>query len=182
MVRRSIAVASMCIGFAGAASAQTVTGGVKAGGIVTTVNSPAVDGTNAGVTLGGFVTVPVSTHWSLQPELLFVQQRERVATIGGGATTRERDDLEIPVSLRRQFGGGAVRPYLLISPSLVIRLRTKAQELSSPDTFSSGLAIGGGIERGRWLVEGSLKRFAIGSSLTGVTTRAGISILAGRRF
>ncbi len=172
----------MCIGLAGTARAQTVTGGVKAGGIVTTVSSPAVDGTRAGVTLGGFVMVPVSARWSLQPELLFVQQRERVATIGGGATTRERDDLDIPLSLRRQFGGGAVRPYMLISPSLIIRLRTQNPGLSEPVRFSSGLAIGGGVERGQWLVEGSLKRFSIGSSSTGTTTRAGISILAGRRF
>jgi hypothetical protein len=121
----------------------------------------------AGLALGGFVSWPFNRQLSLRLEALFTQKGADITFAGSSRTDVVVDpwQLEIPVLLHFQAESGRVRPFVHAGPTLAFKLRARVDASASggdPDvdigdqvqTFDTGLAVGGGIEAGRWSIEG----------------------------
>lgn len=117
-----------------------------------------------GSIFGVSMNVPVGPIWSLQPEALFLSKGGRFgpANGAGGATDVRLDYLEIPLLLRRNFGGSSVLvPHLYAGPSVSYNVNCSIDISGSgvPNTSSDcdrqdfeprsleyGAVVGGGID------------------------------------
>ncbi|MES2523129.1 MAG: porin family protein [Gemmatimonadota bacterium] len=117
-----------------------------------------------GAMFGVSLNVPVGPTWALQPEALFLSKGGRFGPASGaaGATDIRLDYLEIPVLLRRNFGGSSVFvPHLYGGPSVSFNVncsiditRSGVPEASSdcerenfePKSLEYGAVVGGGID------------------------------------
>lgn len=117
-----------------------------------------------GSLFGVSLNVPIGPIWSLQPEALFLSKGGRFGPANGaaGATDIRLDYLEIPVLLRRNFGGSSVLvPHLYAGPSVSYNVNCSVNISGSgvPNTSSNcdrqdfeprsveyGAVVGGGID------------------------------------
>lgn len=174
-----VVVCTACLVTAGGvASAQTVTAGVKAGIVLSSVphagevvdrisQVKSVDvRSKLGLTGGGFVRFAFNDRFSFQPELLFVMKGVKL-DLGANAGTvmASVNYLEFPLLARYNAPlNDVIMGYILAGPAFSVKAGTSA-ELDRPDTnmelnidpaFGSrdfGLAFGGGLERDRYLLE-----------------------------
>jgi hypothetical protein len=162
----------------GVASAQTITAGVKAGVVVTSVPNagevldqisgvPSVDvGSKLGMTAGGFVQFAFTESFSFQPELLFVSKGTKLdLPTDAGSVTATINYLEFPLLVRYSTTlSDTIQGYLLVGPSFGVKVGTDSAfdgsgatvDLNLDPAISSrdfGLAVGGGIERSGLLLE-----------------------------
>lgn len=162
----------------GSAPAQTITAGVKAGVALTSVpnagevmdqisRTSSVDvSSKLGVTGGGFVQFAFNDRFSFQPELLLVMKGAKLDQAGNaGTVTSGVTYLEFPLLARFTAPVSQdLTAYVLAGPSFAVKAGTSAEldgpgqtvELNIDTAIGSrdfGLAFGGGLERGRYLIE-----------------------------
>jgi hypothetical protein len=125
-----------------------------------------------GAALGGFVRFRINDHVGFQPELLFVMKGVKLEqSSGNGTVTVRLNYLEFPL-LFRYSGPESARgtPYVFAGPSFGVKVSTsgklegggQTREINVDPAIKSGdigLAFGGGVESGRFLVE---LRFTLG--------------------
>jgi hypothetical protein len=197
-----------------AAGAQnlTITSGAKAGIAFTAlpkagevldpiIGTASVDtSSKTGLVAGGFVQFAFSERLSFQPELLFVMKGVKLDEVAnGGTVTAKVNYLEFPLLARYGAAvGNGLNAYALVGPTFAIKAGTSAH-VDAPNktvdvdidsavrSFEAGLAFGGGLERGRYLLEA---RFTLGLSDVANDTvphvdalrNRTIGIMAGIRF
>ena len=171
---------------AAAASAQTITSGVRvgldfgtvpnAGQVVDQVAvSPSIDvSAKTGLTGGGFVQIGIDDRFSFQPELLLVMKGAKLAQAGNaGTVTAGVTYLEFPLLARYTgFVTDNIRGSVVSGPTFALVAGTKA-DLKGPEETRKldidnavgnrdvGLAFGGGLESGPYLID---VRYTIGLS------------------
>jgi hypothetical protein len=152
-----------------------------------------------GVTFGGYVILPITGFFSLQPELMFVGKGVKLKeTANNGTVTASLRYLEFPVLLRYAATVGNYPAFLLVGPTFGIKASTGAH-LEGPNgtvdydigsavrNFDGGVAFGGGIEYHQYVFE---VRYTLG--LTDIATdnfahtdslkNRTFAVLAGYRF
>ena len=121
-------------------SAQT-TFGVLAGGNAATLAGVDVSGSdifsnstsikrNMGFQAGLYLNKRLTSVWSLQPELHYVQkgaQLEAGTGAGLGSLVFKLGYGEIPLLLRADFGSGSWRPFVTVGPTFAMRTSCKAE-------------------------------------------------------
>jgi hypothetical protein len=145
------------------ASAGTLQAGVKGG--VNLANTRVEDTSSEmsdsrlGMALGGFVAIPVSPLFSIQPEALFSMKGDQ-ASNGDATATLQLDYIEVPVLAKLTLAPeAAAHPSVFLGPSLGINIGAKAKLEGDPlipdsetdvkDATKStdfGLVMGGGVE------------------------------------
>lgn len=184
--RHLLLCTASCVLAAAAASAQTITSGVRAGIDFGTVphagqvvdqvaESGSVDvSAKTGLTGGGFVQIQIDDRFSFQPELLFVMKGVKLTQAGNaGTVTAGVTYLEFPLLARyTNFVTGDSRGYVVVGPTFALVAATKA-DLTGPDATREldidnavgnrdiGLAFGGGLESGRYVID---LRYTLGLS------------------
>jgi hypothetical protein len=147
--------------------------------------------------LGGFVTLPVTRWFELQPEVLYAMKGAQLQDSGIAARLL-LDYLEVPVlgRLSRRVSD-RIRLYAAGGPSFGLRVRAKTRAAFSGSTeeidisedverYDLGVVAAGGLEMGSILVDG---RYTLGlsdidkdtSDSVKITTRA-VSLTVGFRF
>jgi hypothetical protein len=170
----------------GAASAQTITAGVKGGMDVASVPNagevidqisgvPSEDvSSKLGLIGGGFVQFSFNERLSLQPELLFVQKGSTL-DLGAdtGSVTMKVNYIEMALMARFTAPVAQVwRLYVMAGPSLGLKAGTASQLDGVSGTIDYnidpaigsrdvGLVFAGGLERSRYLIEA---RYSFGLS------------------
>jgi outer membrane immunogenic protein len=189
-----------------AASAQEVTWGIKGGVNFATQHTDEEIEQDAlknrvGIVAGVFFSVPVGGLFSVQPEVLYSQKGSKFELEGLAEGTIEVDYVEIPILLRvGQWNASATTFHAFVGPSLGFKVRAKAKGESGGEsetvdisdeieTFDFGLVFGGGVDFGRFTVDG---RYTWGLSNINVliddepddakVTNRVFSIMAGVRF
>ena len=146
-----------------------------------------------GMVAGGFVALPLLPWVGLQAEGLYGRKGSKL-DFQGVSSSIDLDYVEIPVLVKVRF---ARRYYAAGGPSMAFAVRAKtrtsfagsAQELDVMDfinRFDFGVAMGGGVEFGRLVVDG---RYTLGltdidkdKTDTVTTKNRVISVTAGFRF
>jgi hypothetical protein len=195
---RIAVLAGAVVGIAGGrAAAQGLEYGAKGGVNVATLalheSVPVSFDNRIGLVAGGFVTWPLGSRVSVQPEVLF-SQKGATFDDTGAAGRIELDALDVPILVRYRFG----RLIAFGGPSLGFTLRARqvlefGDEEESVDirddieSLDFGIAAGAAYEAGRISVEG---RYTFGlTNLNTVSvdeealvkTRV-IAVLVGYRF
>jgi len=189
---------------AAAASAQTITSGVRAGIDFGTVphagqvvdqiaDSASVDvSAKTGLTGGGFVQILIDDRFSFQPELLFVMKGTKLTQAGNAGTiTAGVTYLEFPLLARyTTLVTDQSRGYVVAGPTFALVAATKA-DLTGPEGTRKldinnavgnrdvGLAFGGGLESGRYLID---VRYTLGLSDIASATYEHVDSLRNRVF
>jgi hypothetical protein len=203
-----VAIGALCASVP-AASAQTFEAGVKVGLAVTGLPhaGEVVDqvvgaasgesSSKVGITGGGYVRFPLTDKLGFQPEALFVMRGVELneTSAAGGTVSVRFNYLDIPLLLRyRATESNSTDPkivgYLLAGPNFGIRMSSSAK-LDAPGntkdldidpalkSLDLGLTFGGGVECGRYLVEG---RFTAGLTDVASTTYVHADSLRNRTF
>jgi hypothetical protein len=148
----------------GRAAAQGLEYGAKGGVNFATLSLhesvPVSFDTRIGLVAGGFVTWPLTSRWSVQPEVLF-SQKGATFDDTGAAGRIELDALDVPILARYRFG----RLVAFGGPSLGFTLEARqvlefGDEEESVDigedieSLDFGIAAGAAYEAGRLSVEG----------------------------
>jgi hypothetical protein len=167
--RSVVILVAVLVAGAGPVWAQPVTGGAKVGANVGTLvvgddeddEDAEVLGHKAGLVVGGFATVPLTSRFAFQPEMLYSMK---------GAEEEERDGdeiettlgfLQFPLLFRARFTAGPTRPFVVFGPAFGFRTNAdtdgpgEREEDISDDTKDvefSGV-IGAGVQAGRTIVE-----------------------------
>jgi hypothetical protein len=206
VVRVFVLAACVVVLLPGAAAAQQVGGGVKAGVALGDIPNAAqaLEGETGvdtqqriGFAAGAFAMVRFKNGFAIQPEFLYTQKGVKIAEGGSTAMTIKTDFVDVPLLARYTFGKG-VRGYVFAGPSFDFKVSAKAkmgsvlgsdeQDLSEDvKTFEFAVVFGGGVELGPILLEGrwsegltNLDAQAMSDSPS-VKTRT-ILFLAGLRF
>lgn len=162
----------------GAASAQTVTAGVKAGAVLSSLphagevidqisKKKSVDlSAKLGLTGGGFVNFTINDRFSFQPELLFVMKGVKLdLDASAGSIKAAINYLEFPLLARYTAPvSGPLNGYVVAGPAVSVKWSTSAKmelngdsvDLDTDPAIGSrdlGLAFGGGLERDGYLLE-----------------------------
>ncbi len=125
-------------------------------------------GYRIGIVAGGFFTWPLSDRFAFQPEVLYSEQGSAVDELGVKAKTKV-DYLLVPVLARYKVSRSV---FVVGGPSMGFKLRAKASaefgdssnqiDISEfVEDFDLGIGVGGGMEFGRYQVEG---RYTFGLS------------------
>jgi len=125
-----------------------------------------------GLVAGGFVQFAFSERLSFQPELLFVMKGVKLdEAANGGTVTAKVNYMEFPLLVRYSAAiGNGLSAYALVGPTFGLKASSSAQVDAPSKTvdldidgairsFEVGLAFGGGVERGPYLLEA---RFTLG--------------------
>jgi Outer membrane protein beta-barrel domain len=185
----------------GAALAQGLTYGAKAGVTMGTLSfdpeSGGDFGYRIGLAVGGFVALPLGSRLTIQPEGLF-NQRGAKADDEGLETTIALDYIDVPVLVKYAVTHGGSRSFFVFGgPSAAFKVRSRATATFGDTTidldadediesFEFGVVAGGGVDFGKWSIDG---RYSWGLSNLNkddeddvkLRSRA-FSVLAGIRF
>jgi len=158
------------------AAAQDLSAGVDAGLVLTSLPQAGevfdqvaristVDSSSKfGGMFGGFVTVPLTDEWSLQPEMQFVVKGVTLAQAGGGTAVASIRYLEIPILMRYAATFGDYKGFLLAGPTLALKASTSAHVETASQTvdvnldpairtFDGGIVLAGGIDYQQYFFE-----------------------------
>lgn len=183
---RGTCVLSLCVFFAGAttASAQTTRSestiqfGVKGGLNLSTFGGADSDDFGSdlkmklGLMAGGWADFPLTSSLSVQPEALLVTKGAKQSDEIFGADLKVSYNLtylEVPVLLKWTRDRAAdSSPFLYAGPSLGLKLRAvvkastddegETDDLDDMKTTDFGVVLGGGVQFGRYSVDGRLSR------------------------
>jgi hypothetical protein len=171
-MKRTLLVGFMMVAVLGMAFSQDVvlSAGPKAGlnlGWITgsdwddILDSMDLDnGLAVGVAVGGFVEIAFGTQFSLQPEILFFQQKGRATGEAGGedvTVTFTANTLQIPVLLKGSFAvgqgtlfvvGGPTANFVMgdVKAEIEVGSSTTDEDAEPDNEFLFGAALGGGYE------------------------------------
>jgi hypothetical protein len=202
MLIRIFAIACVAVLCTAPVLAQGPGLGVKAGVNLATERfavedgGPRLDWRTAGVG-GVFLTLRLASWLELQPEALYAMKGARL-DVDGAKSSVWLDYIEVPVLARvTRRGAGPLHYFVAAGPSVAFRVRARSrtefgdvtEELDISDDLEHldvGVAAGGGVERGRIVIEG---RYTLGltdvdsdkSDAVKVTSRT-VSFTVGFRF
>jgi hypothetical protein len=142
-------------------AAEEIYGGIK-GGVNIANNSwdpedAELEDSRTGMSLGGYVGIPVSRTFAVQPEALFTMKGDSEEADGLSASTK-LNYIEVPVLARAQFMHDAsARPSLYAGPCVGFNISANAEvddgtgsvEADIKDEVNPidfGMAFGGGLE------------------------------------
>jgi hypothetical protein len=182
----------MCLGRPATIEAQTFEAGVKgvlaissaplAGEVLDqVVGQPSIESSSKlGVTGGAYLRFPLSNLLSFQPEALFVMKGLKLTQAAGGGTMSVRlHYLDVPLLLHFRVRPTQRMPgYVLgganfgmkLGGSATLKAPSGASDInigSALKTLDLGVTFGGGIERGRYFIEG---RYTLGATDIGSPT------------
>jgi outer membrane protein with beta-barrel domain len=162
------------------ASAQTITAGVKAGVVLSSMpnagqvvdqvsDTQSIDvSAKFGVTGGGFVQFAFTDRFSFQPEMLFVMKGVKLDLVDNtGTATASINYLEFPLLARITAPiSDQLRAYILVGPAFAVKWSTKAEVDLGGEHFDVNedfdpaigsrdfsMVVGGGLERDAYLIE-----------------------------
>ena len=196
-----VTLAVLVLGVPGAAMAQGLTVGAKAGVTMGTLSFDPQDsgdyGYRIGLAVGGFVALPLGSRLTIQPEGLF-NQRGAKADDEGLETTIAIDYIDVPVLVKYAVTHGGSRSFFVFGgPSAAFKVRSRATATFGDTTidldadedlesFEFGVVAGGGVDFGKWSIDG---RYSVGLSNLAKDDEEGaklksraFSVLAGIRF
>jgi hypothetical protein len=178
VIRLSLLVTGTMLLVAGSTRAQTpITGGVMAGIDFSSIthagevvdqiveHSSADASSKVGAAFGGFVEFRLRNRLSFNPGLLFVMKGVKLDESDNFGTVKANVHyLEFPLLVRYATSMNAGTAYALVGPSFGVKAGTSARLDTSGSTveenidpairsFDMGLVFGGGLERGRYLLE-----------------------------
>ena len=178
--------------------AQGIDVGVKGGVNISSIDVSGDDGgpsldSRIGLVAGGFVRLPIASWLSVQAEGLYSEKGARFKE-GGVEAKVILNYVELPVLAHVRLGRLF---YATGGPSMAFRVQAKGRSRFSGSTedidisedverFDFGIAMGGGVELGRLIIDG---RYTLGltdadkdKTDTTTTKNRVISITAGFRF
>jgi len=183
-----------------AAAAQEVGFGVKGGLNLANIHfdpeTGADFGFRPGLVLGGFVSWPMGSRLTIQPEGLF-SQKGTSASDEGGEGWIHLDYVEVPVLVMYALSESSTRTFNVFGgPSLGFNVKARAgadfgdesfsEDISDEiESFDFGVVFGAGVNFGRFTVDG---RYTFGLSNINKETEEGkaknrtLAFLAGYRF
>jgi hypothetical protein len=198
LARYLLVVSILCV--PAAAAAQEIGYGVKGGLNLASLSfdpEPGADfGLRPGVALGGFVSIPMGSRLTIQPEGFFSQKGANASEEGVDAWIHI-DYLEVPVLVQYALTSSSTRTFnVFAGPSLGFKLRARTgadfgedsfdEDISEEiESFDFGVAFGAGVNFGRLSVDG---RYTLGLSNINKDTEEGkaknrtLAFLAGYRF
>jgi hypothetical protein len=157
--------------------------------------------------VGGYLLASFSQALGLQTEVLYTQKgvnEKMTATVEGQTvtvdTTVKLSYVEVPVLLRyTHVSSGKSRPYLYLGPSFAFKTGARLtgtassgsqsesldEDLSSEvRSYDIGIALGGGVEFGRWIVDARFTRGLVNvAAVSGDDIKnASFAIMGGVRF
>jgi Outer membrane protein beta-barrel domain len=171
---------AVCMVMSGSAGAQTFNAGVKAGIAVTSIplagevfdqvvrQTSRDSSSKVGLTGGGYIAFPLFNRLSFQPEALFVMKGVKLSETAGGSFSARLYYIDVPLLVRFLATKSSEKPaYLFAGPNFGIKLGSSAKLETATQTadidinpalktLDLGIAFGGGVERGRFLVEARL--------------------------
>jgi hypothetical protein len=193
---------------------RTLESGVKIGlaltnlsNVSTLVNTSIAAGFEPTISLGGFLTIPVSGRVGFQLEAALAAKGQRIrdpnATISAGTPREPQADrvvllkyLEFPLLMRLSTAGRAgTSLYVLGGPAIGFRLGAVSRTVADAGVLNDiealikgtdfGLMVGGGIQHNHVLVEGrvtkGLQNVALVPAPGEVKTRS-LAVIVGVRF
>jgi Outer membrane protein beta-barrel domain len=162
----------------GSAGAQMFEGGVKIGVAVTSLplagevfdqaagQDSRDSSSRVGVTGGGYISFPMAERLSFQPEVLFVMKGVKLDETDGGTLTVRLRYFDVPLLVRYRTRTSSQTPiYVFGGPNFGMKVGSGSAKLKSPGNTADididsalksldlGITVGGGIERGRCLIE-----------------------------
>jgi hypothetical protein len=161
-VIRILAVLALAFVFTSPATAiENIHAGVKGGYNISNMSVDPGDelaDSRGGLALGGYVGIPVSPMFSVQPEAYFSMKGDSESS-GGATGTMKLDYIEVPVLAKASFLPHAkAKPSLFAGPSLAYNLNAKSAiegtglldgETDIKDQTNAvdfGLVFGGGVD------------------------------------
>ena len=198
-----------CMGMSGSAGAQMFNAGIKGGTAVTSVplagevfdqvadETSRDSSSKVGVTGGAYIAFPLANRLSFQPEVLFVMKGVKLTETAGGTFSARMHYLDVPLLVRFRTPINSRMPVFLFGgPNFGIKLGSSATlrtsgTLQAPGnsvaeninpalkTLDLGFAVGGGIERGKYLYEG---RFTGGITDIAAASFPHVNALRNRTF
>lgn len=179
-------IGALCLGIPAAATAQGMGVGIKGGVSVASmplsgevfdqiVGEQSIESSSKiGLAGGGYVRFPISRLFWFQPEALYVMKGAKLTEIAGGGTLSVRVHyVDVPLLLHYRVRPDQRNPgYIFGGVNFGMMLGNSAR-LKGPGlaadvnidpglkTNDVGIAVGGGVERGRFLIEA---RFTAGLS------------------
>ena len=158
----------MTLAFAVAANAEGTAFGIKAGVNFANIAGDDVDDLNSltGFVGGGFVDIPMSPTFSIQPEVFYSQKGAKYEEMGTDVSIK-LDYVDIPVLLKFTMAGESARPFFLFGPSVGFSVSSKLSvndesfDLDGVASTDFGLVFGIGVNFQKFLIEG---RYALGLS------------------
>lgn len=200
MRTRVVFLLVLLAGVASGAAAQDMAFGAKGGIAFSTLSfDPSSEisyDLRTGLIAGGFVSIPLGSRLTIQPEGLFVQKGAKADDLGVTATIK-LDYVEVPVFVKYRLAGGSARSFHVMGgPSVAFKVSASASarfggstvETSNDDEIEAldyGVVAGAGMDAGRFTIDG---RFTFGLANINkeedepeARTRS-IAILAGVRF
>jgi len=162
---------ALMLGWTGQADAMAgmhagVKGGVNIANLSVDGDAAAADSRN-GMSVGGWIQMPVAPMFSVQPEAYFSMKGDSEES-GGVTQSFNLSYLEVPVLAKASFGAPAapISPSLFAGPSFGINLSSKAKvegtgtsldgETDTKDVTKStelGLVVGGAVEFGNFGID-----------------------------
>jgi hypothetical protein len=128
---------------------ENLSAGVKAGYNMANMNTDpdaSFDARN-GLALGGYIGVPISRQFSIQPEALFSMKG---AEMPDGSGSVALNYIEVPVLAKASFMPQAkAHPMLFAGPSVAFNLSAKTGDVDVKDNvspFDMGMVFGGGLD------------------------------------
>lgn len=181
---RRAAVLCLCVLLAGATTASAQSGsdstiqfGVKGGINLSTFGGADSDDfgdlkMKLGLIGGGWVDIPVSSAFSVQPEalLVFKGAKESGEIFGTDFdVSYNLTYLEVPVLLKwTQDRAADSSPFVYAGPSMALKLRSvikasadgedETEDFEDVKTTDVGIVLGGGVQFGRYSLEGRFSR------------------------
>jgi hypothetical protein len=193
-ITAALVVLTAAPGFAQSNFSAGVKGGVNFANLSFDPEQEGCCDSKTGFIGGLFVTAPISSAVSIQPEFLY-------SMVGAKSEFDDFDaeidfrQFQIPILIRADFGsGGAARPFVVFGPSIGFKLSAKEKFEDEEDDLDDstesidwGFTIGAGVQFGRGSIEGrythglnNLNKGDEGEDLT-VKSRV-FAVLAGFRF
>jgi cellobiose-specific phosphotransferase system component IIB len=135
--------------------------GVKVGGVDSTMTGDITNVTGKlGLAAGAFVEIPVASHFSVQPEIMYVMKGAKIDVSYVDAKYKI-DVLEIPVLFKWTFGtaGAKVVPSVFVGPSIGFKLSAKevvedqSVDLENISSTDFGLVFGAGVDFNKFTVD-----------------------------
>lgn len=179
--------------FAVTATAQETAFGLKAGVNLANISGDDTDDLDSltGFMGGGFVDIPMSPTFSIQPEIYYAQKGAKFNDTGTDVSIK-LDYVDVPLLLKYTMAGESARPYFLFGPSIGFSINSElsadgqSADLDNVASTDFGLVFGLGVNFQKFLLE---VRYGLGlSNIIDDDTdpdslnNTGIGILAGYTF
>ena len=142
------------------ANAQGTAYGIKGGVSLASFSGDDTDelDTRTGFMIGGFVTFPMGSAISIQPEVFYAQKGTKFDDLGSDVTFK-LDYIDIPVLFKYTLAGENATPYFLFGPYIGFNITSERSangqsvDLDNVASTDFGLVFGIGVNFQKFLLE-----------------------------